>query len=146
MYNRIDSEQNQNFIKLQIEEKLSVINDCTIRSVLNYTKCIYFTFSLLMLFIDFVLFFILVQSNQIQIKKGDLDKCDYRYLELENGLKALLISDSTTDKGAAAMDVAVGFGCDPENFQGLAHFLEHMLFMGTKKYPEENEYSKVNYK
>jgi len=25
---------------------------------------------------------------------------------------------------------------------GLAHFLEHMLFMGTEKYPEENDYSK----
>ena len=26
--------------------------------------------------------------------------------------------------------------------QGIAHFLEHMLFMGTEKYPDENEYSK----
>jgi insulysin len=26
------------------------------------------------------------------------------------------------------------------NFQ--AHFLEHMLFLGTEKYPDENEYSK----
>ena len=26
-------------------------------------------------------------------------------------------------------------------YQGLAHFLEHMLFMGTTKYPQENEYS-----
>lgn len=25
---------------------------------------------------------------------------------------------------------------------GLAHFCEHMLFLGTEKYPEENEYSK----
>lgn len=25
---------------------------------------------------------------------------------------------------------------------GLAHFCEHMLFLGTKKYPEENHYSK----
>ena len=24
---------------------------------------------------------------------------------------------------------------------GLAHFLEHMLFMGSDKYPDENEYS-----
>lgn len=37
-------------------------------------------------------------------------------------------------------------GCmsDPWKLQGLAHFLEHMLFMGTKKYPEENAFEKVS--
>lgn len=30
---------------------------------------------------------------------------------------------------------------DPVNISGLAHFCEHMLFLGTKKYPKENEYS-----
>ena len=24
------------------------------------------------------------------------------------------------------------------NIQGLAHFLEHMIFMGSSKYPDEN--------
>lgn len=24
--------------------------------------------------------------------------------------------------------------------QGLSHYLEHMLFMGSEKYPDENEY------
>ncbi|VDN41591.1 unnamed protein product [Gongylonema pulchrum] len=31
---------------------------------------------------------------------------------------------------------------DPWELPGLAHFCEHMLFMGTDKYPSENEYSK----
>ena len=30
---------------------------------------------------------------------------------------------------------------DPEERQGLAHFLEHMLFLGNKKYPEVDEFS-----
>ena len=30
---------------------------------------------------------------------------------------------------------------DPAEYQGLSHFLEHMLFMGTTKYPDESEYS-----
>lgn len=30
---------------------------------------------------------------------------------------------------------------DPGNISGLAHFCEHMLFLGTQKYPKENEYS-----
>jgi len=58
-----------------------------------------------------------------------------------NQLTCLLISDPTTDKASAAMDVRVGHLSDPEEAPGLAHFLEHMLFMGTEKYPDENEYS-----
>lgn len=50
--------------------------------------------------------------------------------------------DAETDKAAAAMAVRVGSLSDPEDMQGLAHFLEHMLFLGTAKYPDENEYSK----
>ena len=29
---------------------------------------------------------------------------------------------------------------DPNDLPGLAHFCEHMLFLGTEKYPVENEY------
>ncbi|XP_074574217.1 nardilysin-like [Curcuma longa] len=47
---------------------------------------------------------------------------------------------SQTKKAAAAMCVGVGSFSDPYNAQGLAHFLEHMLFMGSKEFPDENEY------
>lgn len=42
----------------------------------------------------------------------------------------------------AAMDVNVGSLTDPVDVQGLAHFLEHMLFLGSKPFPDENEYSR----
>lgn len=41
---------------------------------------------------------------------------------------------------AAAMAVGVGSFHDPPGVQGLAHYLEHMLFMGSEKYPDENAY------
>ncbi len=73
--------------------------------------------------------------------KSPADDRDYRYITLDNGLKVLLISDPDTDKSAAAVDVNVGSYQDPDHRLGLAHFLEHMLFMGTEKYPDVDSYS-----
>lgn len=68
------------------------------------------------------------------------DPYQYQYLELPNGIKTLLIHTPNTDKAAAAMTVPVGSGDDPKGREGLAHFLEHMLFLGTERYPEAGEY------
>jgi len=76
------------------------------------------------------------------IAKSAEDHRLYRGLQLDNGLKVLLISDSQTDKSAAAMDVHIGYMSDPSELPGLAHFCEHMLFLGTEKFPDEDEYSK----
>lgn len=74
------------------------------------------------------------------IRKSPNDDNQYRYLELENGLRAILVSDPEADKAAASLNVAVGSGDDPKGREGLSHFLEHMLFLGTEKYPEPGEY------
>ncbi|XP_077297928.1 insulin-degrading enzyme-like [Arctopsyche grandis] len=76
------------------------------------------------------------------IIKSSGDKREYRGIQLKNRLKVLLVSDPTTDKSAAALNVNVGHLSDPDSVPGLAHFCEHMLFLGTKKYPEENMYMK----
>ena len=62
-------------------------------------------------------------------------------LRLHNGLEAILISDPQIDLSSAALVVRTGSWDDPEEHTGTAHFLEHMLFLGTKKYPQESEYS-----
>ena len=68
------------------------------------------------------------------------DKRQYRGLILDNGLKILLVSDPSTDKSAAALDVHIGHLSDPPDLPGLAHFCEHMLFLGSERFPEEQEY------
>ena len=39
------------------------------------------------------------------------------------------------------MSVCVGGFHEPGTVGGLAHFCEHMLFMGSEKYPDENEFT-----
>ena len=73
-------------------------------------------------------------------KVSPFDDRDYRVLTLENGLQALLVSDPEADKAAASMNVRVGSAQDPDDLQGLAHFLEHMLFLGTEPYPQSDAY------
>ncbi|KAK3446700.1 hypothetical protein EUGRSUZ_A02359 [Eucalyptus grandis] len=83
-----------------------------------------------------------VGREEVEIVKPRSDKREYRRVVLRNALEVLLISDPDTDKCAASMDVSVGSFSDPDGLEGLAHFLEHMLFYASEKYPEEDSYSK----
>jgi insulysin len=78
-------------------------------------------------------------ASQSPLKSPNDDNL-YRYVQLDNQLRVLLISAPDSDKAAASMNVAVGSGDDPANREGLSHFLEHMLFLGTEKYPDPGEY------
>lgn len=86
-------------------------------------------------------------------EKSANDRRLYRSVTLPNGLKALLVTeppggggdgpeaDDAAEKPAAvALAVRVGSFADPPALPGLAHFCEHMLFMGTEKYPDESEW------
>ncbi|MCG9649472.1 insulinase family protein [Vibrio brasiliensis] len=74
----------------------------------------------------------------MHISPNDTNK--YRYLTLANGIRVLLIHDSSAQKSAAALAVNVGHFDDPQDREGLAHYLEHMLFLGTEKYPKVGEF------
>ncbi|XP_057520818.1 insulin-degrading enzyme-like 1, peroxisomal [Amaranthus tricolor] len=82
------------------------------------------------------------KDEMVEILKPRTDKRDYKRVVLSNSLEVLLISDPDTDKCAASMNVNVGSFSDPEGLEGLAHFLEHMLFYASEKYPTEDSYSK----
>ncbi len=80
------------------------------------------------------------QPADVALAKHPLDQSEYRHFIMDNGLKVLLVSDPRFNKSAAAMYVGVGTLSNPKERMGLAHFLEHMLFMGTEKYPDVDEY------
>ena len=69
------------------------------------------------------------------------DHSSYKVLTLSNQLRVVLISDPNATQSAAAIDVNAGSLNDPAGVDGLAHFCEHMLFLGTRKYPDKSEYS-----
>ncbi|HHZ78877.1 MAG TPA: hypothetical protein EYN57_08070 [Candidatus Lambdaproteobacteria bacterium] len=90
-----------------------------------------------------------VTGFSASVLAGGLDNTDprfplrqYRRFLLPNQMKVMLVSDPTLQRGAASMTVGVGSMNDPAERFGLAHFLEHMLFLGTEKYPDEGSYQK----
>lgn len=54
--------------------------------------------------------------------------------------KSKQLSKDGERMAAAALCVNIGSFSDPPDLPGLAHFLEHMVFMGSKKYPIENAF------
>lgn len=90
----------------------------------------------------FVLFFLFValQAQAAQVRVSDTDYRAYRTLTLETGLEILLVHDERASKAAAALALPVGSLDDPDSQPGLAHYLEHMLFLGSKSYPGPEEY------
>jgi len=72
--------------------------------------------------------------------KGNADYRNYKAIRLQNGITALLAQDAQSKHFAAAVSVNAGASSDPRSLPGLAHFTEHMCFLGSKRYPEENEY------
>lgn len=76
----------------------------------------------------------------LAIKSPQLKTREFAKLTLKNGVKCVLISDPATPVAAASIAVQSGSWNDSPSHQGIAHFCEHMLFLGSKTYPEENEY------
>ncbi|CAD8142121.1 unnamed protein product [Paramecium octaurelia] len=77
------------------------------------------------------------------LKLPIIDKNEYQYFTLSNGLKVLVIQDPEAKIAQAALCVNVGSWSEPDEYPGLAHFLEHMLFQGSKSYPQEGYFQKL---
>ena len=82
-------------------------------------------------------------ASNLAILNPDLAERKVAKLRLVNGLEVLLVSDPKADQSAAALSVEVGSWDDPKQYPGMAHFREHVLFMGSHTYPSENEFSKM---
>ena len=75
-----------------------------------------------------------------KIIKSQNDKLNYSAYILKNNLKIIFITDKTSKKSSIVFRVSRGSLSDFDTHNGIAHFLEHMLFMGSKKYPLPDDY------
>lgn len=78
----------------------------------------------------------------MSIIKSPNDHREYHYEILDNKMKVFYVHDPNLKSSAVSLAVNIGSNENPVFVLGLAHYLEHMLFMGSEKYPEENYYSK----
>ena len=60
------------------------------------------------------------------------------HVTLPNGLRAMLCHTPEASESFVSMAVRAGHFYDPNDCQGLAHLLEHMLFMGSRHLPKPN--------
>ena len=87
-------------------------------------------------------FQILEDKSKLHLKSPSMQIQKTQKLRLSNGMQVYIISDKLATQSACAIGVMAGSWDDPEEYPGTAHFLEHMLFKGSKKYPDESEYFK----
>lgn len=75
------------------------------------------------------------------IHKSEHDLGKYQAIKLLNGMTVLLVSDAQAPNSLAALALPVGSLDDPNNQLGLAHYLEHMVLMGSQRFPEPSSFS-----
>jgi len=72
------------------------------------------------------------------IIKPKNEKRIINYHIFENNIKVILISDMNIDKSYIVSSVNVGSYQNKDYYDGMAHLLEHMCFIGSKKFPKKN--------
>lgn len=81
------------------------------------------------------------RTPRVEIRRPLTDKRTYLHTTFDSGLRVLVVSDPEAEKASFAVAVEAGSLEDPPAFQGLAHFCEHMLFLGSQKYPDTEAFS-----
>lgn len=76
------------------------------------------------------------QEERSPINRVPLDTNKYRVLTLDNGMEVVLVQSETAPSTSFSIGLGVGSWNDPEDQAGIAHFLEHMVFLKSEKYPK----------
>jgi len=79
----------------------------------------------------------------VLLSKNDVSKLDdrmYQFGKLDSGLNYLVVQDTKASKVGMSVAVNAGGYDNPKNLPGLAHFLEHMVFLGSERYGPDSKW------
>ena len=107
----------------------------------KYLSQLWFTLLLMLVSINSFAADPLWQVLPDSIEKSESDPRQYQAIKLPNEMTVLLVSDEKAVKSLTAVSLPVGALEDPDSQQGLAHYLEHMVLMGSAKYPQSGSMS-----
>lgn len=68
---------------------------------------------------------------------------DYKEFTLNNGIRALTVPLKSTGAVTGLILVGTGSHYEKKELAGISHFLEHLFFKGSKKYPSAKEISTI---
>ncbi len=71
-------------------------------------------------------------AHEASSPPGDSPLYTVRTATLPNGMRVVYSPQPSTARVAVWVSWSVGASADPDGYHGLAHFLEHMLFQGTR--------------
>lgn len=84
----------------------------------------------------FILTILFVFLSFFQQPAFSLNAITSNHFTLDNGLKVVVIPQHRTPAVAHILFFNAGGSDDPAGRSGVAHYLEHMMFKGTEKYPD----------
>ena len=79
----------------------------------------------------------------LELPRTPDDGRSYQLCRAASGLLCLLISDPAADAASCVVQFGVGSHDEPAHLPGLAHLLEHMLFMGSAGYPRAGSFPQL---
>lgn len=79
----------------------------------------------------------------LELPRTPDDARSYQLCRAASGLLCLLISDPAADAASCVAQFGVGSHDEPAHLPGLAHLLEHMLFMGSAGYPQAGSFPQL---
>ena len=72
-----------------------------------------------------------------------MQKLPYDKVTLKNGVRLMMIPMEGVNSVATSVMVSVGSRYETVEINGISHFLEHMVFKGTKKYPTTEDVNTI---
>lgn len=70
-----------------------------------------------------------------------IGRMDFEFYRLKNGVRVVLVPMAGVESVAVGVYVETGSRYETPKINGISHFLEHMVFKGTKKFPTHKDTS-----